>query len=278
MAENRRRNKKSKEPGAGFRNTWGSLFAKKDKGEVFSDNSSFYSQDEEADEEEAGRFSLLRELWQRFNFWAVFASVLFLLFTGILALLVLRMWTPQPLNDIAGFTDKGRAENLAVRLDEYNGQELTISEGELNRYLKETCRMRQTGIFSIIAHAQGVAVRIHDGYAELVIDRVLGANIHQTTSVYITFSQQMEHGRPVLKAEFRGGEPILGSMPRGGQIGQLAVPQRHIQMLQPALETLLACYPDLTRAMEKHGYLPVFIGKRVGEEAKVRLVPHAPQP
>ncbi len=277
MAENRRRNRKKKGAGTNFRGTWGSLFSKKDEGEEFSDSTSFYTQEEEEEGGEESRFALLQELWQRFNFWSVFATVLFLLFTGLLALLTLRMWTPQNLHDIAGYGDKGRADDLSVRFNEYAGREFTISESELNRYLKETCRMRQTGLFSIIAHAQSVAVRIHDGYAELIIDRVLGANIHQTTAVHLSFSQHMEHGRPVLHAEFKGGTPILGSMPRGGSIGRLAVPQRHIQMLQPALETLLTCYPGITQAVEDHGYLPVFIEGGAGEEGMVRLIPHAPQ-
>ncbi len=277
MAENRRRNRKKKGTGAGFRNPWGSLLAKKERGEDISPNSSFYTPEDGEDEGEEGRTSLLRELWQRFNFWSSFATLLFLLFTGVLALLVVRMWTPQPLRDIAGFADKGRGGDISVVLGKSNGEELIFTEGEINRYLRDTCRMRQTGLFSIIAHAQGIAVRIHDGYAELVIDRLLGANIHQTTAVHLSFSQHLEHGRPVLKADFRGGPPILGNMPRGGSIGSLAVPERHIQMLQPALETLLACYPDITRAVEEHGYLPQFIKGGEGEESYVRLIPHAPQ-
>ncbi len=277
MAENRRRNRKKKEPGAGFRGPWGSLLAKKEKREEFTPNSSFYTPDDEDDEGSSKRPSLLFILWQRFNFWAAVATLLFLLFTGVLALLVVRMWTPQPLHDVAGFTDRSRGEDLSMALGKSNGEELIFTEGEINRYLKDTCRMRQTGIFSIIAHAQGVAVRIHNGYAELIIDRLLGANIHQTTAVHLTFSQHIEHGRPVLRAQFRGGAPILGNMPRGGSIGRLAVPERHIQMLQPALETLLACYPDVSRAVEEHGYLPHFVKGGEGEESYVRLVPHVPQ-
>ncbi len=276
MAENKRRNRK-KRPGAGFRNPWGSLLAKKEKRDEFTPNSSFYTPEDGDEEGEETRPSLLQLLWQRFNFWATVATVLFLLFTATLALLVVRMWTPQSMRDISGFADKGRGGDISMVLGKSNGEELIFTEGEINRYLRDTCRMRQTGIFSIIAHAQGVAVRIHDGYAELIIDRLLGANIHQTTAVHLTFTQQLQHGRPVLRAEFKGGEPILGNMPRGGSIGRLAVPERHIQMLQPALETLLACYPDVTRAVEEHGYLPQFVNGGEGEESYVRLVPHSPQ-
>ncbi len=277
MADNKRRNRKQKEPGAGFRSPWGSLLAKKDRGEELSPNSSFYTPEDAEEDEEGRRPSLLQILWQRFNFWATLATVLFLLFTGVLALLVVRLWTPQSMRDIAGFADKGRGGDISMQLGKSNGEELIFTEAEINRYLRDTCRMRQTGLFSIIAHAQGVAIRIHDGYAEVVIDRILGANIHQTTAVHLSFSQQMQHGRPVLQAAFRGGPPILGNMPRGGSIGRVAVPERHIQMLQPALETLLACYPDIMQAVEEHGYLPVFVRGKGGEDSYVRLVPHAPQ-
>ncbi len=278
MAENKRRNRKKKKTGAAFRNPWGSLLDHKPKGEEFSPNDSFYTPEDGEEEGELKRPSVLLLLWQRFNFWSTFAVLLFLFFTGMLALVVVRVWTPQSMRDISGFADKGHGGDISVAINSAGGRELTFTEGEINRYLRDTCRMRQTGIFSIIAHAQGVAVRIHDGYAELVIDRLLGANIHQTTAVHLTFSQQMHHGRPVLKAEFRGGPPILGNMPRGGSIGSLAVPERHIRMLQPALETLMACYPDITRAIEEHGYLPQFVDGGEGEEAYVRLVPHTPQP
>ncbi len=277
MAENRRRNRKKKLQGAGFRSPWGSLLAKKEKKEEFTPNSSFYTPEEGEDEGDSRRPSLLLILWQRFNFWSTLAALLFLVFTVTLALFVVRLWTPQSLRDMAGFADKGRGQDLVLALNKANGSEIVFTEGEINRYLRDTCRMRQTGIFSIIAHAQGVGVRIHNGYVELVIDRLLGANIHQTTSVHLTFTQRVEHGHPVLSVEFKGGTPILGNMPRGGSIGCQPVPERHIRMLQPALETLMACYPDITQALEEHGYLPQFTKGGEGEESYVRLIPHTPQ-
>ncbi len=275
-AENRRR---SKRRGADDRSSWGSLFSKGDREKQpdLSRSTFFSRNEEEEDGEEEGRLSLLRELWQRFNFWSFVAAALFLVFMGILGTVVVRMWTPQSLRDIAGYADKGRAKDLSSLLANSQGGEIVITEGEINRYLRDTCRLRQTGLFSIIAHAQGVAVRIHDGYAELIIDRLLGANIHQTTAVHLSFTQEIQHGHPVLEVHFRGGEPILGDTPRGGSIGKLAVPERHIQMVEPALKTLIACYPSITRAVEEHGYCPSFVAGGPGEEAYVRLVPHKPR-
>ncbi len=272
-AENRRR---SKRKSAGDRSAWGSLFHKGDreKKDDLSRTTFFARQEESEEGEEETRSSLLRELWQRFNFWSFIAAALFLTFMGILGSVVVRMWSPQTMSDIAGYTDKGRAKDLSSLLANSQGAEIVITEGEINRYLRETCRMRQTGLFSIIAHAQGIAVRIHDGYAELIIDRLLGANIRQTTAVHLSFVQENKHGRPELEVRFHGGDPIWGDMPRGGSIGKLAVPERHIRMLQPALKTLLACYPDITRAVDEHGYCPTFVAGAPGEEGYVRLISH----
>lgn len=217
-----------------------------------------------------------RELWHHFSFWSLMATLLFLVFTGGIAWLVVQMWTPQDTRDIAGYTDKGTARDLLVALRNANGAEVIFTEGEINRYLRDTCRLRQTGVFSVLAHAQGVAVRMHDGYAEIIIDRVLSTHFHQTTAVNLAFEREMDHGRPKLRAEFRGGSPILGSLPRGGRVGCIGIPQRFIQMLRPALDTLQDCYPDIIDIIETTGYRPVFCSGQNGQEGYMRLLPYTP--
>lgn len=274
-AENRKR--KSKRGGADDRPLWGFLFRRETEEEDFMRSSFFSGAEEGGEEEPAPSRGILRELWARFNFWSLVATLLFLAFTGGLAVTVARMWSPQSLHDIAGYADQGNVRDISVMMRHANGGEFSFTEGELNRYLRDTCRMRQTGIFSIFAHAQGVAVRVHDGYAELVIDRLLGSNMHQTTAVNLSFRQEMDHGRPVLRVDFRGGSPLLGSMPRGGRIGQVGVPQRHMQMLRPALETLLDCYPDIKETVELYGYRPVFVRGKNGEESRIHMIPYTAQ-
>lgn len=268
--ENRKRNRK----GAGKdRSLWGSLFKKDDEPQEDFMRHSFFQQEEE---EEAPRFSpynALSLLWRKFNFWTTTAILLFLSFTAVLLTLLINMWRPQDLKDIAGYTDNGTTRDLSALIRNANGHEISFTEAELNRYLRDTCRLRQTGIFSIIAKCQGVAVRIHDGYAEVVIDRIIGANIHQTTTVNLTFRRVIEHGRPRLHVDFNGGAPLLNNMPRGGSIGQVSVPQHHIRMLKPALETLVACYPDIVEQVELYGYCPEF-SKSGGMEGRIRLVPY----
>lgn len=271
---NKKRTKKRAENDTSL---WGFLFDKNGEGEDITKRAFFARPGEEEIEEEAPeQRNLLLDIWRRFNFWSILAIALFLTFVGFLAGTVINMWTPQDMKDIAGYADNGTARDLTALLRNANGQEIVFTEGEINRYLRDTCRMRQTGVFSIITHGQGVALRVHDGYGELVLDRMIGANIHQTTSVYLSFLQETEHGRPALRIELKGGDPLPGNLPRGGRIGLVGVPQRHISMLTPALVSLINCYPEILTIFEEYSYCPTFTKGQNGHESQVRLIPYRP--
>jgi hypothetical protein len=270
--QNRKRKRRVKRPDTA--SLWGFLFHRETPPNDMTRGTLYSRPGEDDDDEQDGKRNLWAEIWGLFNFWSCFAFILFLIFVGVLCGLVQQMWQPQSLKDIAGYNDKAPAKDLSVLISNANGSTISFSEGELNRYLRDTCRLRQTGIFSIFANAQGIAVRIHDGYAEVVIDRLVGANMHQTTSVNLTFHQEVVHGRPELKVELRGGAPLLGNMPRGGTIGSVGVPQKHIQVMQPALETLLDCYPDIITTVKEYGYCPIFEAGSPNGEGRVTLIPY----
>ena len=103
---------------------------------------------------------------------------------------------------------------------------------------------------------------------------MIGANIHQTTSVNLSFRQEVEHGRPVLKVDFKGKKPLAGDIPHGGNVGKFGIPDRHVSMLTPALRTLLSCYPEIATIIEEYGYCPYFSKGQNGNESRVRLVPY----
>lgn len=270
---NRKRNRRR----AGTdRSLWGFLFKKEEDVQRDFTKGTLYQP--EGEEDDTPRFSpttVLRLLWQRVNFWTTSAVLLFLSFTLVLGMLLFNMWIPQDMSDIAGYSDKGTSRDIAAAIRSAGGKEIVFSEGELNRYLRATCRLRQTGLFSIISKCNGIGVRIHDGYAEIIIDRIIGSNLHQTTGVHLSFRRETEHGRPVVKVDFCGGAPLLGNMPRGGTIGKVNVPQHHIRMLKPALETLLACYPEIVSLVEQHGYCPQFSKGQHGTDSVMRLVPYS---
>lgn len=277
---NRKRTHKSKEREGS--SLWGSLLQKapqNEEGEDFT-RATTYAREGDYEEEEENRPAdilsrLRRRFLQCFNIWILLSVSLFLSFTLMLLLLLVKLWMPQDLSDIAGYNDTTAARDLTALIRNANGAPVTITEAELNRYLRDTCRMRQTGIFSIITHCQGLAVRIHNGYAELIFDRLMGANMHQTTAVYLTFSQENKLGSPELRVDLRGGEPLLGTMPNGGSIGSVGLPQRHVLMLKPALETLISCYPDISALVNEHHYCPVFTAN--GQDRRLTLIPYSPQ-
>ena len=271
--QNRKRKRRVKRPDTA--SLWGFLFHKEPPPNDMT-RGTLYARPEEDDDDYPQQNSLLRELWDKFNFLSALAVILFLSFIGLLLYGVVYMWQPQSLKDIAGYNDKSASKDLSILISSANGSPVSFTEGELNRYLRTTCRMRQTGIFSIFANAQGIAARVHNGYIELIIDRLVGANMHQTTAVNLTFHQEIEHGRPVLDVEFRGGEPLLGNMPRGGRIGRVGVPEKHIQVMQPALKTLLDCYPEIVKAVEEHGYCPIFEKSGPESEGRITLIPYTP--
>lgn len=270
-----RRRKHRKEPEG--RSLWGYLFAPKNNEEDIN-RRGFFSHgaedEEDEDEQELNGASLLLRLRRGFSIWMFISVALFVGFTLFLLSVLVKMWIPQDLSDIAGYQDSAAARDICARISNANGGTVTITEAELNRYLRDTCRMRQTGIFSIITHGQGVYARVHNGYLELVFDRIMGANMHQTTSVNLTFSQENRLGTPELHVDFQGGAPLFGHTPNGGTIGRIAVPQRHILMLKPAVESLLSCYPDITELIREHNYLPVFSTDGKGGNRCITLVPY----
>lgn len=267
MLENTRRtkNRRSEDQDS----PWGSLLQSGNEGEVMTDFGG---------EDEGSESAIVPErdngsVFTRINVWSVLSTLLFLLFTGGMAYAVVQMWRPQDLSDVAGYEDRGNPKDLTLAIKNAGGAEISFSEGEINRYLRDTCRMRQGGIFSLVAHEHGLAVRLHDGYAELIIDRVLSTHLHQTTAVNLSFAREQVHGTPRLRVDFRGGEPLLNSLPRGGKIGQVGLPQRYMEMLRPALRTLMESYAEFVSLVQQHGYYPEFTRSRNGVEGHMRLIP-----
>lgn len=247
---------------------WGSLLSPAKEGEVMHDYSL-----ENVPEQPSPQQENMGGVLARLSVWSILSTLLFLLFTGGLSYVVVQMWEPQDLSDIAGYDDRGNPRDLTLALKNAGGAEISFSEGEINRYLRDTCRMRQGGIFSLIAHEHGLAVRLHDGYAELIIDRVLSTHLHQTTAVNLSFAREHLNGHPRIRVDFRGGEPLFNSLPRGGKIGQVGLPQRYMEMLRPALHSLVGSYAEFASLVQQHGYYPEFTGGRNGSEGHVRFIP-----
>lgn len=268
--ENRRRNRKRRHKD--WRALWGAFFQRTDKseGDDVTHGTLYENEEDEIAGDSANAFTRFKQMWVHVSMWKLTAYVLFVLLVGTLFITVYRMWSPQDISDIEGFHDSAASKNLTRLICDRTakGEPIIIREDDVNRYLRDTCCIKQDGFFSIFAETRGVAFRFHKGYAEFVIERAFGPLSPQTTTVNISFVVELENGQPQLKAYLRGGEPIWGSIPRGGSIGKMSIPQKHIVILKPALESLLACYPEIRDAVVQHGYCPYF------EDGRVELRPY----
>ena len=268
---NRRRNSNKRR--TDFRAFWGSLFHKEKPTDDVGNVSLYEEEAEDADADNEKVPNLWQRIVEHICVWKLIAGLIFAFFVGFLALMVIWMWQPQDISDIEGYKDNIASRNLTRLIcnKTAQGEPIIIREDDVNRCLRDTCSMKQDGFFSIFAECRGVAFRFHKGYAEFVIERGFGPLTTQTTTVNISFHYEFVNGQPKLCAKLHGGAPIMGSMPRGGSIGSMPIPQRHIIILQPALESLRDCYPEIRDAVEKHGYCPFF------EEGRVELRPYTSQ-
>lgn len=229
-------------------------------------------------DEDGGLLPSPAEAKPHFNVWKAVASLLMFLTLAAIGILVALTWVPQDLSDIQGYRSTSAAADLPglFRRGAERHEEVVFTERDINTYLSNTLKFGQEGIFTIVARPYGVGVRIHDGYVELVIDRLIGSQVHQTVSIYLTFTIKEKEDTREISLEYRGGAPILGRMPRGGKIGLVPVPERYILMMHPAIEGLKETYDDFFTHIAQSGYLPQFVRDKHGGDNRLILYPPPP--
>lgn len=213
----------------------------------------------------------------RFNAWKFAASLMMFCVLGFIGFMLALTWIPQDISDVQGYDSQGTVTDLPAVFHRavLNGEEAVFTETEINRYLRDTLKLSQDGVFNLIARPYGVAVRIHDGYVELVLDRLIGSQFHQTISVYLTFRETRTDEGIKTEVEYRGGDNIFGSMPRGGKIGLVPVPERYILILHPVVEGIKRTYIGLFSEITAAGYLPRFVKDEKGGDSCLILQPSA---
>ena len=172
------------------------------------------------------------------------AKLLILTILLTIGALIYKAWTPQNLDDIAGYGAKREEINSAVRnlpnllkRAQQANQPLVLSERDINQYLSYAVNGRQGGPLSLVARYDGVAVRLYDGYAEVIIVRNIGDKYKHTISLYMTTSHIETYEGPTVMTEFAGSDSI-GSLTIGGRIGSLPVPQGYLTLAQEAFASL----------------------------------------
>lgn len=173
--------------------------------------------------------------------------------------LIYRAWTPQSLDDIAGYGEKGEVSqavrNLPALLKraQQSNQPLVLSERDINQYLAYAVKGRQGGPLSLLARYEGVAVRLHEGYAEVIMVRDIGDDQYKhTLSLYMMVSNMETYDGPSFVTEFARPDRI-GSVTIGGRIGCLPVPQGYLALAQGSFDSLRKVLePELEFILDPH--------------------------
>lgn len=138
-------------------------------------------------------------------------------------------YLPESLDDIEGYGGVGeRVERepapnlkalLAIGLSESG--ETVMDESALNRYLAATLRMEQQGAFAAHSTVEGVAVRLLDGAAEIIVERRIFGRKHTVATRLRVEQVELAGGRRVWEVAVEGGR--VGRLPVGGQVPRLTM-------------------------------------------------------
>ena len=196
--------------------------------------------------------------------------VLFLLAagSGLVAAVVLA-FTAQDLTDIGGYGPPAKgatSRDLGVVLKNSveRGYAVTLTEAELNQWLARTLALKQGGLLGGRVSLDRVWVRLHDGHAEIIMERTLkGRPI--TVSMFLRIEQIQELRGVKSSISFDGGpfHPSVPVPPRGGRFGRLVVPQGFLHLTVPAYRKLGACFLPEKQLIEQMARIRIEKGRIV---------------
>ena len=179
-------------------------------------------------------------------------AVLFLLLiVGGLGAALYQISQPQDMSDIAGTGPRAvgkTSRNLkTVLANSLKGSyELTLTEHDINLYLRDTLKVKQGGPLGDQVSFDDVAVRLEDDHAEIIMARSI-AGYPFTVSMFLRVEQSELPNGSILKEIVRNRGPYHEAIPRpgvGGRFGKLPVPEGFLLLVMPAFEKLASVYRD----------------------------------
>jgi hypothetical protein len=182
------------------------------------------------------------------------------------------MAQPQDLSDIKGSAGTTKSPDLRAVLQsavDRGDYEVTLTEEDINLYLKQTLLAKQGGLLEKAVAFDGVRVRLEEGRAEIIMERsVMGQPI--TLSMFVRVEQTLSMKGTTQTTVMRDGGPMIPQLPRterlvkGGRFGQLVVPQGFLLLVLPAYQKLAAAYQkELELGFEEMSRITMSDGKLV---------------
>jgi hypothetical protein len=183
---------------------------------------------------------------------------------------------PQDLSDIKGVgpassVNGGKARDLKTVLKNAvdRGYAVTLTEEEINLYLKQTLTAKQGGLLEKAVTIEGVRVRLENERAEIIIERsIMGRPM--TVSMYVRVIQELDVQGRTKTSVLRDGGAYLPDVPRferlvkGGRFGQLVIPQGFLLLVLPSFEKLAKAYEtELHQGFEEMSRITLSDGKLI---------------
>lgn len=160
---------------------------------------------------------------------------------------------PQDLRDIGGYGPAApnapiRDMRVVLKASLDRGHLVNLTETELNQWLKRSLAPKQGGLLGEQVSLDRVWVRLHDGYAEVIMERTLMGKPF-TTSMFLRVEQLQGLKGVETRIHLDGGpfHANLPKPPRGGRFGSLVVPQGFLILVMPAYENLAALFQEEKR-------------------------------
>ncbi len=157
---------------------------------------------------------------------------------------------PQDLTDIGGYGPMSKAPpardmKVVLKNSIDRGYPVTLMETEINQWLGRVLEAKQEGLLATQAPLERVWVRLGDGTAEVIMERMVMGHPF-TVSMFLQI-EQLQGPKGVRTEVLMHGGPYHASLPRppkGGRFGKLVVPQGFLLLVMPAYEKLAAVFAE----------------------------------
>lgn len=176
---------------------------------------------------------------------------------------------PQDLTDIGGYgpaakTAPVRDLKAVLQSSIDRGHAVTLTESEINHWLKRTLVAKQGGVLAGQMSLERVWVRLEEGHAEIVMERALMGQPF-TVSMFLRVEQLQGLKGVETKVHLEGGpyHESLPRPPRGGRFGKLVVPQGFLLLVKPAYEKLAAVFEVEIGVIEQMSRIKIEKGRLI---------------
>ncbi|MFK7849366.1 MAG: hypothetical protein AB8D78_00170 [Akkermansiaceae bacterium] len=159
---------------------------------------------------------------------------------------------PQDLTEVAGYSKESeqgvsppRDLLTVLRKSIEGGYSVTISEKEINEMLAAKLEIEQGGLLQEWVSIKGVAIRLEDEIAEVIVEREI-EGFTFTTSMFLQVEQNEDSKGITTEVHFHGDgyHEMLPSPKRGGRYGQLTVPQGFLLLVMPDFRKIAEAFDD----------------------------------